>query len=237
MKRPLFAGCFFGAVALLITATGFSQVVSRVDVMSGVRASLGRALAQNGSGMVVEKIFQRRDVTVADGSIVWQIDTDLDDLNPGRRSIPVTAMVNGVPGTQIKVVAVIKRYLKVPVVRRSLKRGSMVRAKDIKMKRVEMVREIDGLVVNSEDIVGTVTLRKVSKGTPLQMKWFAEQLAVERGDRVMVRLIKGGLRINTTAEALANGRIGEVIQLRNPKSHVRYEARISAPGQALVQTW
>ncbi|MBF0358067.1 MAG: flagellar basal body P-ring formation protein FlgA [Magnetococcales bacterium] len=237
MKRPLFAGCFFGVVALLVAATGFSQVVARTDVMSGVSASLGRAFAKNGSGLVVEKIFQRTDITVADGSIVWQIDTDLDDMKPGRRSIPVTAMVNGVPDTQIKVVAVIKRYLKIPVVRRSIKRGSMVTAKDLKMKRMEMVREIDGLVVNSEDIIGMVAKRKVSKWTPLQMKWFAEQLAVERGDRVMVRLIKGGLRINTTAEALADGRVGEMIQLRNPKSHVRYEARISAPGQAMVQTW
>ncbi|MBF0446297.1 MAG: flagellar basal body P-ring formation protein FlgA [Magnetococcales bacterium] len=237
MKRPLITGCLFGAVTLLVAATGFSQVVKNADIESGVLKSLNKIAKQTRTGLVVTKIFQRHDLNLADGEVVWQIDTDPKSLVPGRNTIAVNVLVNGETKTQIKVAAIIKRFLDVPVVKRTLKRGSLVTANDIKWKRLEMKRAIDGLMVDDQDVIGMVSLRSVKAGMPLRMKWFAEPLAIDRGEKVKVKLVQGGLVINTTAVALSKGRVGDVIQLRNPKSHIRYEAKVSAPGQALIQTW
>jgi flagellar basal body P-ring formation protein FlgA len=237
MKRPLITGCLFGAVALLVAATGFSQVVKRTDVADGVQQSLAKFAKQTRSGLVVTKVFQRHDLKLSDGGVEWQIDTDPESLVPGRNSIVVNVLVDGDAKKQIKVAAVIKRILDVPVVKRSLKRGSLITARDIKWKRLEMNRDIEGLLVDDQDIIGMVALRSVKAGMPLRVKWFAEPLAIDRGERVKVTLVQGGLIISTTAVALSKGRVGDVIQLRNPKSHIRYEAKVSAPGQALVQTW
>ncbi|MBF0195530.1 MAG: flagellar basal body P-ring formation protein FlgA [Magnetococcales bacterium] len=237
MKRPLIAGCMFGAVALLVAATGFSQVVNRADVASGVKRSLNILAKQARSGLVVTKVFHRHDIKLAEGEVDWQIDADPESLVPGRNTVAVNVLVDGDEKKQIKVSAVIKRFLDVPVIRRSIKRGGLVNAGDIKWKRLEMNREIDGLLVDEQDVIGMVSQRSVKAGMPLRMKWFAEPLAIDRGERVKVRLKKGGLVINTTAVALSKGRVGDIIQLRNPKSHIRYEAKVSAPGQALIQIW
>jgi flagellar basal body P-ring formation protein FlgA len=237
MKRPLITGCLFGAAALFMAATGFAQVVKRTAVADGVQISLNKIAKQTRSGLIVTKVFQRHDLRLGEGEVVWQIDADPESLVPGRNTIAVNVLVDGDTKKQIKVSAVIKRQLDVPVIKRSLKRGSMVTARDIKWKRLEMTRAIEGLLVDEQDLIGMVSLRSVKAGMPLRMKWFAEPLAIDRGERVKVKLVQGGLIINTTAIALSKGRIGDVIQLRNPKSHIRYEAKVSAPGQALVQTW
>jgi flagellar basal body P-ring formation protein FlgA len=220
-----------------MAATGFAQVISRGEIIRDVQTSLEKVATQTNSGLKVVSIFQRHDLKVADGKVSWRIDVDPSSLKPGRRSIAVSALVNGVPEVSINVTAVIKRYLEVPVVRQSLKRGSLVRADDIKWQRIEMARKIEGLVRDEEDVIGMMAVRTVREGTPLRLKWFDEPLAIERGERVRVILVQGGLIINTTAIALGKGRIGDTIQLRNPASHVRYEAKVSAPGQARVQTW
>ncbi|MBF0382459.1 MAG: flagellar basal body P-ring formation protein FlgA [Magnetococcales bacterium] len=237
MKRPLITGCLFGAAALFMAATSYSQVVKRVDIADGVQKSLANLAKQTRSGLVVTKVFQRHDLKLTDGEVEWQIDVDPESLVPGRNTIAVNVLVDGDSKKKIQVSAIIKRMLEVPVIKRSLKRGSLVNAKDIKWKRLEVTRTIDGLLVDEQDVIGMVTQRSVKAGMPLRMKWFAEPLAIDRGERVKVKFVKGGLVINTTAVAMSKGRVGDTIQLRNPKSHIRYEAKVSAPGQALIHAW
>jgi flagellar basal body P-ring formation protein FlgA len=237
MKPSLFTGCLFGVVALLMAMPGFSQIISRNDVVHGVRSSLEKFIAQTDPTLKIRSVFQRHDLKVDEGEVVWQIASDGDSLRPGRHSIAVDMLVGGKVERKINVAVVIKRSIEVPTVRRSLKRGQLVTAADIKWKLIEMARPIDGLVLDDEDVIGMATVRSVREGIPLRAKWFDEPLAVDRGDRVQVKLVQGSLVINTTAVALGKGRVGDMIQLKNPTSHIRYEAKVSAPGKARIQTW
>lgn len=237
MKISYFVSGLLGAYALLFSAAASAQVVARADVVAGVRPQLEAVLALANSNLKVTSIFHRHDLKLADGEVTWQVDVDPGSLKPGRRTVQVTALVEGIPEATTKVATVIKGYLDVPVARHNLKRGSSVIASDIEYKRIEVTRPIDGLVGDKEDVVGMMTLRAVREGVPLRMKWFDAPLAIERGESVKVKLVRGGLVINATAIALGKGRVGDTIQLRNPESHIRYEARVSAPGQARIQSW
>ncbi|MBF0446696.1 MAG: flagellar basal body P-ring formation protein FlgA [Magnetococcales bacterium] len=237
VKKPLFSSCVLGCFTLLMASVGFSQTISRIDVVQGVQKGLEQVVAGSASGLKVSTVFYRQSLELSDGEVIWQIGSDADQLKAGRQSVPVTVLVNGVPETKISVLAVIKRFLEVPVVSRSISRGETVASEDIKWQEIEMVRPIDGLVRDEEDIIGKVAVRTIREGTALRSKWFDAPLAVERGEQVRVQLVRGGLVIRTTAIALDKGRIGDMVPLRNAKSHVRYEARVFAPGQARVQTW
>lgn len=235
--KPLLFISLLSASFLFLSSPAYSQTVSRADLVRDVRIDLERLLAQANPELKVTTLFQRTDLLVGEGKVSLQLDVEPEYLAAGRHPIQVRVLVNGQLEKQIKVMALLKRIVEVPVVRHSMKRGSLVTSRDIKWQRIEMVRAIEGLVKDEEDVIGKVALRSVREGIPLRSKWFDEPLAVDRGDRVNVKLIQGGLIINTTAVALGKGRVGDMIQLRNPSSHVRYEARVSAPGQARVQTW
>ncbi len=221
----------------MVATTGFSQLVSRAQVVQGVKAPLEAMAVRSGSGLKVVTLFQRHDLNLPDGEVTWRVELDSESLKLGRQPIPVSVLVDGEAVSSISLNAVIKRFVEVPVVRRTIKRGVRITADDIQWHKIELVRAIDGLVKDEMDVIGMVAVRTIREKTPLRTKWFRLPLAVDRGERVRVRVAQKGLVINTVGIALEKGRVGDLIELRNPQSHVRYEARISAPGQALVQTW
>jgi flagella basal body P-ring formation protein FlgA len=57
---------------------------------------------------------------------------------------------------------------------------------------------------------------------------------VRRGDRVILEASTAGISVVTTGTALANGKVGEQIQVRNEKSARVVDAEIIGPGKARV---
>lgn len=237
MKKTLLTISILGLSTFLTISTGFSQIISRADVARGVMVDLKRIVDLQGSGFQVGSVYQRYDLNLAEGDVLWQVEAEPGSLHVGRQNVPVNVLVDGVPASKVTVSAVIRRFVTVPVVRRLLKRGDQVTDEDIRWKSIEMTRPIDGLVQDKADVIGMVAQRSIRGDTPLRMKWFNEPLAIDQGDRVLVKLIRGGLVIRTFAIAVEKGRVGDTIQLRNPKSQIRYEAKVSGPGQARVLTW
>ncbi len=216
---------------------GYAQVVEKSRVLREVKSHLAMLIATGDPTLEIDRVVMRHDMRVRDGKVDLAFNVDQDKIKPGRLTIPVKILIDGLPEADLNVVALLKRYIAVPVARQSLKRGSIVTARDVKMKRMEMSRPIDGLVADVAEVIGLAPLRTVRAGVPLRAKWFDEPLAVDRGERVRVKLINGGLVINTVGIAMSKGRIGDMVQLKNPKSQIRYEAKVMAPGQARIQNW
>lgn len=237
MSRLRIISGLMGGAALLLSHSADAQVINRLEIANAVKSEISAILAHSDSGLEVDGVFQRYDLTLDDGSVEWRVDLDPDTIKPGRRNVVAEAWLNGKPVKQLRVSASIKRYMELPMLKRSMKKGEFLSADDIRWKRIEVNRPMDGLVVDDADIIGQVAQRNLRENLPIRSKWFAEPLAIDRGDQVMVKLVQGGLTIRAMAVALNKGRVGDMIQLRNPKSRVRYEARVSAPGQAQVHTW
>ena len=59
--------------------------------------------------------------------------------------------------------------------------------------------------------------------------------AIKKGERVKLRLEKGGLEIEIEVEALVNGQIGDRIRFRNVESGQELQAEVVAIGQAVIR--
>ena len=57
-------------------------------------------------------------------------------------------------------------------------------------------------------------------------------MAVQRGDEVVVQVEAGGARIKISARAESQAALGETVKLRNPKSGKVFEARVTGKGSA-----
>lgn len=60
------------------------------------------------------------------------------------------------------------------------------------------------------------------------------QPAVARGDEVVVVSVAGPVSVTARALAQADGEIGELLKVRNPRSRDVYEARVTAKGTVSV---
>lgn len=81
---------------------------------------------------------------------------------------------------------------------------------------------------------GLIARRDFADGAPLLDIFFETPKAVERGDNVTVVADVGAAQIQATGEALAAGRCGEVILIRNPRSNRTFKARIASAGRVEV---
>jgi flagella basal body P-ring formation protein FlgA len=59
--------------------------------------------------------------------------------------------------------------------------------------------------------------------------------AIKKGERVKLRLEKGGLAIEIEVEALVNGQIGDRIRFRNIESGQELQAEVVEIGQAAIR--
>ena len=227
----------FFLIALCWSGSVNAATLSRSDLARELGGHLRMALKASESTLRLVSIHYNKNLKLLDGTVGWEVEQDLDDLRPGRRALPVTVLVDGHPETNIRVSAVFKQWVRVPVARQDIGRGQMVRAADFRWEEMVLSRPVPGLVRQLDGLVGMAATRRIREGVLLRDKWFVAPLAVGRGERVRIRVFRGGLKIESNAVALGKGRVGDLIQVRNPKSQIRYEVRVTGPGQARVQAW
>ncbi|HIJ83500.1 MAG: Flagellar basal body P-ring biosynthesis protein-like protein [Magnetococcales bacterium] len=227
-----------GFMAALLTQTAWSQVISSDEINQIVAEELHSFFVRQRADLRVEGVGYRYVLDLPDGKVDWVVEPVSAQKVSGQQSVGVSVLVNGVLEKKIRVPVKLKMELKIPVARNVLQRGQTVNSNDLEWQTVAMVRTVPDLVRNENDILGFATTRRINAGEPLRTQWFEKPLAVGRGERVRVVVAsKPGLKIETTAVAMDGGKVGDVIQLRNPESQMRYEARILSPGTVQVGSW
>ena len=223
--------------SVLCNASGWAQSISRSEVEQVLDVSLRAAFEEIGTGLQIVALRHRTDLEVPDGVVSWQLGSDLANLDPGHHTLSVAVLVDGASVDRTRVMVTLKQSLQTPMLSRSIKRGEMVAEADVQMQDVVLTRPLPGRIEELNRVVGMVAKRGLREGRPLVDRWFEQPLAVDRGDRVRIHLVRGGLKIETSGVALLRGRVGDLIPIRNPQSRAQYEARIIAPGEARVRAW
>lgn len=217
--------------------TGWAQQISRSEVEQAVGMRLGIALEEAGRGLFVTSLTAPGALTIPDGIVSWVLGVQVGGWEPGRHTVPVVVQVAGLAVARVQVTVALKQRVHTPVLQRDFKRGELVGPGDVQLQEVELSAPLPERVDELEKVVGQVVTRDVRGGQPLLERWLERPLAVDRGDRVRVTLIRGGLRIETSGVAMQRGRVGESISIRNAQSKMLFEAQITAPGEAQVRGW
>ena len=86
-----------------------------------------------------------------------------------------------------------------------------------------------------DDCVGAEAKSRLDVGQTLTQAHVVPPIVVSRGEQVMVHYLSGPVILKTKARALEDGRVGERIRLEVIGSKRRLEARVDAPGRAVVR--
>ncbi|NGZ06539.1 MAG: flagellar basal body P-ring formation protein FlgA [Magnetococcales bacterium] len=226
-----------GLMVGLLPWSASAQVLQRSEVVRESEQHIKAVLEEEGMGLRLDRLVYREELKLPDGKVSWKVTAGQNDWRAGRQTIPVEVSVNGKMVTVIQVTATLKQTSRYLVLKRPLKRGDVVSEADLKWEEGELDRPPVDLVDNPRQLAGQSATRQIPAGRPLQYEAFASPHVVARGERVQVAAIRGSLHIETVGIAKAPGRIGETIQLENPASHRRFDARVTGPGRAEVVAW
>ncbi len=87
-----------------------------------------------------------------------------------------------------------------------------------------------------EDAVGRVAKASLPRGRVLEASDVQAPLVVKKGELVRVHCVNGSFVVKTTARALGDGRTGELVTLQPVGSARTFQARMDAPGIAVLAT-
>jgi flagella basal body P-ring formation protein FlgA len=91
-------------------------------------------------------------------------------------------------------------------------------------------------VVQGEEIHGYKTLSSLRRGERIDVRLLQRVLAVRAGDRVTITIVRPGLRVSLPGRALRSGSFGDIIGVRAEATTKRFQARITAKGEVLVES-
>jgi flagella basal body P-ring formation protein FlgA len=107
---------------------------------------------------------------------------------------------------------------KVLVARRTLPRGHLLTADDLAEEQRDVSRLVSGYVSNVNDLLGQRLKNQLIAGRLLTPAMLVADVAVKRGQTVTLTVRNGGINIQVSGKALADGAINQRIQVENTNS-------------------
>ena len=131
-----------------------------------------------------------------------------------------------------QVVALVQANVQLPVVHAAtvIERGQTISAEHLQLQKVNIARNVRGFYNDPQDVIGQGAKRRIRSGQLIAPSLLSEPLLVRRGQQVTIVASQDGISASATGEALANGKGGEVIRVRNLGSQKVIEAQVVEEG-------
>ena len=212
----------------------FSSAVHAKQVLSGAQIET-LAISQIEAVLDERGEFRRREISLTrgvssiklpEGIIDVQILLPSTSINYSTGTpIKARIFVNGKPYRDVNFIASIKIFDLVLIATHDLHIEKPVYDSDFRIDEIA----IDGrteYLKDPADIRGLVPHRFIRAGSPVAINYFQQPVAVETGRIVKILFRQNGLQVAAKGVAMARGRIGQVIKVRNETSQKILSARV-----------
>jgi flagella basal body P-ring formation protein FlgA len=108
-------------------------------------------------------------------------------------------------------------------------------AGDLARGRVDRFASPGGLVTERAQAEGRILQVGLLAGAPILKSFLKAPLVVHRGEKVLLTLTDRAMIVRDTGVALADGRVGDSIVVRNPESGKIVEATVEGDGTVAVK--
>ncbi|SFD92370.1 flagella basal body P-ring formation protein FlgA [Thiohalospira halophila DSM 15071] len=129
----------------------------------------------------------------------------------------------------------VRHMIPVVVARNPIYRGETVERGDLGQESRDTSGLRGGHFTDPGEVAGQQAERRLRPGRVISGRDVAPPILVERGARVTITAGSGGFAVSVKGEALADGRKGETIPVRNLSSEREVDAEVVGPGRVQVR--
>lgn len=134
------------------------------------------------------------------------------------------------PGWSVTALVQASVFLPAVHAARVIERGQTIAAEQLQLQEVNVGRASRGFYNSLDEVVGQGAKRRVRAGQLIAPNLLTAPLLIRRGQQVTIIASQDGISASATGEAMANGREGEVIRVRNLGSQKVIEAQVMEEG-------
>jgi flagella basal body P-ring formation protein FlgA len=113
--------------------------------------------------------------------------------------------------------------------------GRVITSQDVIKQTVEISDLRGSYYRELDDIVGKVSRRIFSSGDLLTRESFTEPLLVKTGETVRLRLERDGIVLTSLAKAEQDGKLGQMIRVRNIDYSTLLKAQVTGRAEVKLQ--
>lgn len=178
----------------------------------------------------VGTIDSRLKLTACDAKLGFKVHGKA--LKPGRQMIKVNC---GAPMPwSIYIPVNLSAYRQIVVASRNLSRGTRLEAADLSLQEREITHVKSYYLAEKSQAVGQVLKRRISVGQVVSSPMLTPPKIVAKGQEVAIQAKSGPVSVRMVGIALADGKLGQQISVKNRRSKKVVRARVSAPGEVEV---
>lgn len=194
-----------------------AQVVSGEVIAARVLALAAEQAGTGPENLEQELVGRVRDAVLPKGEVAWQIALMGRHMAPGgSRTYRVLATVNGEEAWRALVRVKQSVYGPSVIAKRPIRRNQIIAAEDVTAVRRKLVGSEDQAALTATaDVIGLRAKRPIGRDEPIHPGMVAAVAAVVEGGSVTMVYQTDRLRLRAPGVALASGRIGEFIPVRN----------------------
>lgn len=236
-------GFIFGAVAMLMTPalaipsgnaapeapeTGLIEQYFRLSYQDAEEA-IAAALSERGAGAKIAAAITRRDNDYI-FSYSHPISVEIRGLKFDEKTRRFTANLLPISeGKVLSATAISGSYdemMEVPVLKRSIKAGDVIKAEDIELRDYTAARTRDSTITDIASLIGKSPVRVITEGRPIREHELALPIEVKKNDLVKMYYRSGPMTITTNGQAQDDGSKGTMIMVRNLSSKKLVQAQV-----------
>ncbi|MCC7413262.1 MAG: flagellar basal body P-ring formation protein FlgA [Gammaproteobacteria bacterium] len=226
---------WLAACAIAVVYAGEAPAAAVQSLESIAAAARARVLALPAAGDEVAVSVARLDPRLRLAACPVALDAFLPPGTNGGSISTVGVRCGGGKPWVLYVPVTVHRLREVAVLVRSVPRGAVLGAADLRLERTDVGALTQGYYRAEELPVGMVLRRALAAGTVLMPQHLETRLAVRRGERVILTADVGGAVVRMTGEALANGAVGDTVRVRNLTSRRVVEGTVADGGVVEVR--
>ncbi len=117
---------------------------------------------------------------------------------------------------------------------RPLPKGQHVKESHLSKKRVNTAKLRGGFFISKSEVLGQQALKTVRTGEIIKPSMLKAADAIEKGDKIIVRVDQPFLSVEVNAIALESGAVGEQIRVKNSESKKTVYATVKKSGLAAI---
>lgn len=166
-----------------------------------------------------------------------QIDYQVIPARPeviGSRRVTLLTRVDDQLVSNLSIRVELEALAEVLVATSNLRRGDTLNATNLVLQQLDISRLKQPIFV-AEEVYGKQLKQALRLGQPLSLKQVDFPPLIKRGERVEIRLQRGGMILTAAGEARQDGFAGETIKVKNIESQREILAQVFAAGLVRVE--
>lgn len=216
-----------------VVVTRASQIVPQQDILDAITDALGAFMEPNTFDVqVTSRNFLLH--VASDALPTVAVENMNFDQRSGRFTASVLAPANDPAAIRTQISGRAFKVTEVPVLNRRLSSGDVITAKDLDWIKVRSRRLTRNIARSDDELIGMSVRRGSRIGRPIRLSDVQRPVMVAKGSRVVMELETKYMSLSASGSALENGGQGDVVRIRNLRSHKIVEGTVTGPGKVVV---